>query len=266
MMENAAMQNELPISAGGTLRAVLRSTGSLERADSFRVRCVQDGLLLAGMLMASLSLTPPVQAHDGHSHAKVKTPAAAKADIERSPSNAHTSTPAAIALRPDLFLGGEIGGDFDLIDQNGNRRRRADFAGRHVLLFFGYVRCESICSAAIPLMSQVVDRLGDRGRSIDLAIVTVDPDRDTPEGLKAGLRNYDPRFIGLTGSREALEPVWKAFQISTKQVARDWLDQPIFTHGSFIYLLGPQGEVKTLLPPILSAERMGAIIEGYLTR
>jgi protein SCO1/2 len=212
--------------------------------------------------MALLLPPTPSQTHDGHSHAKGKAPA----ETERHPTRGRSSTPAATALRPDTFLGGAIGGDFDLIDQNGDRRRRADFAGRHVLLFFGYVRCQSICSAAIPLMSQVVDRLGERGRSIDLVIVTVDPERDTPEGLKAGLKNYDPRFIGLTGPRETLEPVWKAFQISAKEVARDWLDQPVLAHGSFIHLLGPRGEVKTLLPPILSAERMATIVESHLTR
>lgn len=219
--------------------------------------------LVTCALIASLWLPASVRAHDGHSHAKPNAPAASKAEAGRDELKHRATAPA---IRPDAFLGGAIGGDFDLIDQNGQRRRRADFAGRHILLFFGYVRCESICSAAIPLMAQALDRLGEEGRPIDLVIVTVDPESDTPEGMKAGLRAYDPRFIGLTGSRETLEPVWKSFQVSTKEVARDWLDQPVFAHGSFIYLLGPQGEVKTLLPPILSAERIANIIETYLTR
>ena len=172
--------------------------------------------------------------------------------------------PAALQTTPDQFLGGQIGGDFVLTDQNGQRRQRSDFAGRNVLLFFGYANCESICSAAIPLMSQTLDQLGDKGKGIDLVLITVDPERDTPEGLREGMAKYDPRFIGLTGSRETLEPVWRSFQISTKEVARDWLDQPILAHGSFIYLLGPQGEVKTLLPPIFSPQQLSAIIRTYL--
>jgi protein SCO1/2 len=221
---------------------------------------------LAGLALAGLAAAAPVLAHEGHSHARGKAPASAITDQARPKRDGATQTPTAITPSSDQFLGGAIGGDFDLIDQHGNRRRRADFAGRNVLLFFGYVRCEAICSAAIPLMPQAVDRLGDRGRSIDLVVVTVDPDRDTPEGLKAGLLKYDSRLIGLTGSRDDLEPVWKAFQVSTKEVARDWLDQPVLAHGSFIYLLGPKGEVRTLLPPILSAERLAAIIDTYLPR
>lgn len=220
----------------------------------------------AGFFAAALAFAAPAAAHDGHAHTGGKAPTAAIKGKAPGQSAARASVSTASPGPPDLFLGGAIGGDFDLIDQHGQRRRRADFAGRNVLLFFGYIRCESICSAAIPLMSQAVDRLGERGKAIDLVIITVDPDRDSPEAMKAGLLNYDPRFTGLTGAREALEPVWRSFQISTKEVARDWLDQPVFAHGSFIYLLGPQGEVKTLLPPILSANRIAATIEAYLPR
>lgn len=207
-------------------------------------------LLGAVGCLAATAIALPVLAHDAHHHSKAKTNAA---------------PPAAALPNPDgQFLGGKIGGDFDLTDQLGQRRRLVDFAGRHVLLFFGYAQCESICSAAIPLMSDTLDQLGEKGAAIDLVMITVDPDRDTPEGLRSGMRKYDPRFIGLTGTQEALEPVWKAFQISTKEVSRDPQGQPIFAHGSFIYLLGPQGEVKTLIPPILSPKQMGLIVGKYI--
>jgi protein SCO1 len=228
--------------------------------------------MLAGFVLASLAFAGSAFAHDGHSHAKPKPKT--HASTEKTKIDANRAAPpleaangaVATAASSGQFLGGQIGGDFDLTDQYDNRRRRADFAGRNVLLFFGYAQCESICSAAIPLMSQVLDRLGERGKAIDLVLITVDPERDTPEGLRDGLAKYDPRFIGLTGTREALEPVWNAFQISTKEVSRDSHGQPVFAHGSFIYLLGPQGEVKTLLPPVLSPERIQAIVQSYLPR
>lgn len=219
-------------------------------------------LALVGVASAGVVAFSPVLAHEGHSHAK------SRASVATEPKSAQEDSgrrPGAVPVPVDQFLGGAIGGDFTLTDQHGNRRRRADFAGRYVLLFFGYVNCEAICSAAIPLMSQSVERLGDKGTAIDLLIITVDPDRDTPEGLRDGLKKYDDRFVGLTGSRAELEPVWKRFQITTKEVARDWLDQPVFAHGSFIYLLDPKGQVATLLPPILSAERLANIVDAYIT-
>lgn len=220
-------------------------------------------LALVGAALTGLVAFSPALAHEGHSHSKSRASAATGS---KPVSGGAGRSSGAIPVPADQFLGGAIGGDFVLTDQHGNRRRLADFAGRHVLLFFGYVNCEAICSAAIPLMSQAVDRLGDRGKQIDLVIVTVDPDRDTPAGLRNGLKKYDGRFVGLTGSRAELEPVWRMFQITTKEVARDWLDQPVFAHGSFIYLLNPHGQVATLLPPILSPERLEKIIDTYLAR
>ncbi len=222
-------------------------------------------LAVAGLILASVPLLRPVYAHDGHSHAKNKNKAETRIERDRRVAAPQPAKdPVAPKTTSGQFLDGKIGGDFDLTDQHGHRRRRADFAGRNVLLFFGYAQCESICSAAIPLMSQVRDQLGAKGETFDLVLITVDPERDNPEGLRAGLAKYDSRLIGLTGTREALEPVWKAFQISTKEVSRDWLDQPVFAHGSFIYLLGPHGEVQTLLPPILAPEKLKSIILTYL--
>jgi protein SCO1/2 len=209
--------------------------------------------LAAGVLAAALSLGSGVAAHDGHKHAakgqaKAAQPAAPPPSVD------------------DLLFGRRIGGDFDLIDQNGAPRRLRDFAGRHVLLFFGYANCEAICSAAIPLMAQIVDRLGAGHPPVDLVMITVDPERDTPAGLREGLRKYDPRLIGLTGPKDKLEAAWKAFSIDVTEVARGWDDEAILGHGSYLYLLGPDGKVRTLLPPVLPPGEAARIVKGYLDR
>ena len=210
--------------------------------------------LAACALAAALALGSSISAHEGHHHA-AKTPARAAA-----------SAAAPRAPVDDLLFGRRIGGDFDLIDQNGVPRRLRDFSGRHVLLFFGYANCEAICSAAIPLMAQIVDRLGPGHPPVDLVMITVDPERDTPAGLREGLRKYDPRLIGLTGSQEKLEAAWKAFSIDVTEVARGWDDGAILGHGSYLYLLGPDGKVRTLLPPVLPPGEAARIVKGYLDR
>lgn len=203
----------------------------------------------AGLLAALLAGS--ALAHDGHAHP------------EKAPDKAGIAAPPAAT--PDAAdFAGRIGGDFDLIDHNGARRTLADFAGKHVLLFFGYANCEAICSAAMPVMADAIDKLGAEHAPVELVMITVDPDRDSPEGLRQGLAKYDPRFVGLTGPRPALERAWSAFSINIKEVARDWNNKPIFAHGSFVYLLGRDGKVVSLLPPILSAEQMAAIIRPYL--
>ena len=202
---------------------------------------------IAAVLMAAAIVFAPGSAEPAAAH-----------DAKAPPS-----FPATPPIPGDLsFLGGRVGGDFDLVDENGRRRRLQDFGGRYVLLFFGYANCQEICSAAIPLMGQTVQSLAPGHPPVDLVMITVDPKRDTPEGLRKSLAKYDPRPIGLTGSQAALERAWKAFDIQQSEVARDLNDQPIFAHGSFIYLLGPDGKVRSILPPILTPEQMARILES----
>ncbi len=185
-------------------------------------------------------------AHAGHRHAPAAAP------------------PAPPAPPPAAAFPVPVGVDFALTDQDGRRRRRADFAGRHVLLFFGYANCDAICSAAIPAMLETLDALGPARRAVDAVMITVDPARDTPAGLRRGLAKYGPGIIGLTGTPAALAPVWRGFHVSVTPVGHDPLGQPIYAHGSFLYLLGPDGAVLTMLPPVLPPERLAAVIGGYI--
>jgi protein SCO1/2 len=185
-------------------------------------------------------------AHAGHRHAPAAAP------------------PAPPAPPPAAAFPVPVGVDFALTDQDGRRRRRADFAGRHVLLFFGYANCDAICSAAIPAMLETLDALGPARRAIDAVMITVDPARDTPAGLRRGLAKYGTGIIGLTGTPAALAPVWRGFHVSVTTVGHDPLGQPIYAHGSFLYLLGQDGAVLTMLPPVLPPERLAAVIGGYI--
>ena len=216
------------------------------------------GLAAALLGSALCGAVAPASAHDVQKNAAGAKGAPA-ADLPAA--NLPAKTPAQVE---EALFGGRVGRDFDLVDQTGARKRLADFGGRNVLLFFGYANCEAICSAAIPAMAAALDALPTGHPKVELVMITVDPARDTPEGLGQGLKKYDARVIGLTGPRERLEAAWKAFGIDVSEVARDWEDRPIYAHGSFVYLLGKDGKVKTLLPPILSPEQMAKIIGTYL--
>ena len=151
-----------------------------------------------------------------------------------------------------------------LIDAKGETKSLADFRGRHVLLFFGYANCEAICSAALPDMARTVDFIGADTDALTPVMITVDPERDQPEAMGTALAKIDPRLYGLTGPDQALADARKAFQVETEQVGTDWFGKPIFSHGSFIYLIGPDGKLETLMPPVLGPERMAKIVKRYL--
>lgn len=157
-----------------------------------------------------------------------------------------------------------LGGPFDLIDHNRDRKTDRDFHGRHLLVFFGYANCPGICSAALPAMAAAVDALGEVADSVQPILVTVDPEWDTPEEMRRVLTDLNPRLLGLTGAATALADLRKAYQVEVAKVGDDIFGKPIYSHGGFVYLMGPDGGLETVIPPILSSDQMAAIIRTYL--
>ncbi len=206
--------------------------------------------LLAGGLLAMAA--GAAAAHDGVDHAT------------SAEATAHAAETGAVDSGPASPFPVDIRPRFALIDQTGRAVTQADFAGRPMAIFFGYANCEAICSVALPSLGAALDLLGDQAAEIAPILITVDPTRDTPATMAARLQEYHPRLIGLTGSPEALDAVRAVFQIEAKQVTETVDGDPVYAHGSFIYLVGRDGVVKSVLPPILSAERIAELILKHL--
>lgn len=170
---------------------------------------------------------------------------------------------AAFATTSDPF-GSKIGGSFELVDHHGQDVTDEDFHGRHLLVFFGYANCPGICSAALPLMGQAIDELGDEADKLQPVLITVDPKWDTPPEMKRALANIHPRLLGLTGTMDQLTKAHDAYQVKFELLGEDWNGDPMYSHGSYIYLMGPDGEFQTLVPPILAPEKLAEIIQSYL--
>jgi protein SCO1 len=159
-----------------------------------------------------------------------------------------------------------LGGAFSLIDHEGLLRSEADPDGQPQLLFFGYAACEQICSVALPMMAEAARALEADGIAVTPVMITVDPERDTPEVMAERLRALHPGFVGLTGSREALAAAYAAFRVEHEVVYVDPFAGDVFAHGSFVYLLDAEGNFRTLFPPILAPERAVEIVRAHVTR
>lgn len=157
-----------------------------------------------------------------------------------------------------------LGGSFELVDHTGAPRTQADPDGQPQLLFFGYANCREICSAALPLMGLIVDAVEAKGHALRPVMITVDPARDTVAALGAPLLAHHEDFVGLTGSADQLQVAYDAFQVEREEIFFDPEYGPVFSHGSFLYLLDGEGDLLTLVPPILSADQASAIIGKYL--
>lgn len=187
------------------------------------------------------------------------------------------ANPQAANVRPagqnggDLPAGGpalpfpiDIEARFDLVDQNGKRVTEADFAGKPMALFFGYASCEAVCSAVMPDVARTMELLEDQNRKFNTVMITIDPARDTPEAMRKNLPRWNSGIIGLTGSEEALTRVRDLFQVDIQVVGHDEKGGAIYSHGSLIYLIGPDSKLMTILPPVYGPEHMAKIIARYI--
>ncbi len=158
----------------------------------------------------------------------------------------------------------DVGGTFALTDQNGHPRTQMDPDGLPQLLFFGYANCPGICTAALPLMGDIANKLAQTDIAIRPIMITVDPKRDTVENMAKPLAEHHSEFIGLTGDQTALSTAYRAFSIDHTLAYEDPEYGPVYTHGSMIYLMDAKGEVLTLIPPVMDAETATNIALRYL--
>jgi protein SCO1/2 len=133
--------------------------------------------------------------------------------------------------------GAEYARDLPLTDHNGQPRHLRDFAGKVVVVFFGYTQCPDVCPTSMSELAEVKRALGDQGGKLQGIFVTVDPERDTPEVLKAYMANFDPSFLALTGTPEQLAAVAKDFKIYYKRVEGQTPTSYTMDHsaGSYVY-------------------------------
>ncbi|MCJ9714232.1 SCO family protein, partial [Bordetella hinzii] len=110
---------------------------------------------------------------------------------------------AACGETPPPFKGSDITGtqlgkNMALTDMNGQPRTLKDFAGKVTVVFFGFTQCPDVCPTSLAEMAQVMQALGPDADRVQVLLVTVDPERDTPEILKQYVTSFDKRFLALT--------------------------------------------------------------------
>ena len=133
--------------------------------------------------------------------------------------------------------GAEYARDLPLTDHNGQARSIKDFAGKVVVVFFGFTQCPDVCPTSMQELAEVKRMLGADGDRLQGIFVTVDPERDTPEVLKAYMGNFDPTFLALRGDAQQLAAVAKDFKIYYKKVEGKTPTSYTMDHsaGSYVY-------------------------------
>lgn len=147
----------------------------------------------------------------------------------------------------------EFGGDFTLIDQNGNKFDTINIRDKYQLIYFGFTSCPDICPASVIEMSKAIDQLNSQHKINNIVpiFITIDPKRDNVTQLKAYFENIDPNIIALTGSENEINQVAKKYRVyySIAEGADKEKNNYMINHSSFFYLVGQDGKfIKHYVP------------------
>ncbi len=134
-----------------------------------------------------------------------------------------------------------------LTDHQGRRIASADFAGKVVVVFFGYTQCPDICPTTLLAMKETMRLLGPAADSVQVLFVTIDPERDTPEVLAAYLPWFDARFLGLYGDTPTTLETAKEFHVFYSKVKGESAMGYSIDHSATSYAYDPQGHVRLLI-------------------
>jgi protein SCO1/2 len=136
--------------------------------------------------------------------------------------------------------------EFSLQGTDGQTLNLNRYRGKVVLLAFGYSSCTAVCPVTLHTFALTVRKLGPAAADVQVVYVTVDPQRDTAARLKQFLANFDPTFIGGTGTEQQLGQVRKDYGVSAKQLP--YQNTYVYDHSSFTYLLDRSGRIRALMP------------------
>ncbi|MCC7252786.1 SCO family protein [Hyphomicrobium sp.] len=157
-----------------------------------------------------------------------------------------------------------VGGPFSLLDASGKRVTEKDFAGRPLLVYFGFTNCPDVCPAGLQVIAAALDRLGDKAGDVGVVFITVDPERDTPELVGKYAASFHKHILGLSGSSDDIAAVTKAYRVYAKKVPDE--ERPgdySVDHSTFMYLMDGNGEYTRHFPhSVDAAELAGALTQA----
>ncbi len=142
------------------------------------------------------------------------------------------------------LTGADYARDFQLPDASGQQRSLKDFKGKAVVVFFGYTQCPDVCPTTMAELAQAKKLLGPEGDKVQGVFITVDPQRDTPEVLKAYMANFDPGFVALRGTPEQTAAVAKDFKVYFKKVEGKTPTSYTMDHSAASFVYDPQGRLR----------------------
>ena len=159
---------------------------------------------------------------------------------------------AGLGRQPGFHFTDITGADFarrlELPDADGKLRSLADWKGKATVVFFGYTQCPDVCPTTMAELAQIRSLLGADGARLQTVFVTIDPERDTPEILKAYVANFGPDVVALRGNAEQTTTAAKEFKIFYAKVPGKTPGSYSMDHSAASFVFDPSGRVRLFVP------------------
>ena len=133
--------------------------------------------------------------------------------------------------------------DFTLSDQHGRPFTLSHERGHPVVLFFGYTHCPDVCPTILANLEHARTTIGADAGDLVVALVTVDPSRDSAKELRDFVSVFNPAFLGLRGTGTQLAPVYRAYHVQIEKQAGDAAGY-LVSHTAFVYYVGRDGRLR----------------------
>jgi len=150
----------------------------------------------------------------------------------------------AASFRGVDITGADYGRKLELPDQDGKPRSLDDFKGKVTVVFFGYTQCPDVCPTTMAELAQIKKALGPDGARIQGVFVTVDPERDKPELLKAYMASFDPSFVALRGTPQQTQAAAKEFKVFYAKVPGKTESAYTIDHTAGSYIFDTKGRLR----------------------
>lgn len=154
--------------------------------------------------------------------------------------------------------------DFTLTSQTGEPVSLSDLRGKLVLLYFGYTFCPDVCPTTLSTLNQALELMGKKADDVQVVMVSVDPERDTPEVLANYLSNFNPSFMGLTGTHDQIASAATGLGVFFEQHEGSAATGYLVDHTASVMALDQQGRLRLVIPFETSAEDIASDLTQLL--
>ena len=154
--------------------------------------------------------------------------------------------------------------EFTLTGPDGSIVESSSLQGKPVLIFFGFTSCPDVCPTTLTRLSVAMKELGPQASNIQVALVSVDPGRDTPEVMRNYTASFGPWLLGLTGSEEALTTLRETYGVYAAMESSDDKGDYNVMHSAAIFAFDAEGRARLLISDVKDSDAVVSDIKQLI--